>query len=86
MLTAGPVLSTIKVELGPAAAAKLPALSDAVPAASEIPSEPSPVMELIVTVRVVPEPVTATVPEALPVAFSVTLPAASVLALKLVSE
>ena len=45
----GAVLSTMKVALA-AAGAVLPALSVAVPAAIEIPSEPSPVMLLTVTV------------------------------------
>jgi len=75
----GAVLSTLNVLLGPAAGAVLPAVSDAVLAAIEIPSVPSPVILEIVTVRVVlPVPVTATVPLAVPVLFSVTLPATSV--------
>jgi hypothetical protein len=83
--TVGGVLSTRKVVLGPAAAALLPAVSVAVPAAIEIPSVPSPVRLLIVIVRVVPEPVTPTVPLAVPVLLRVTFPVASVLALKFVS-
>ena len=79
------MLSTVKVVLGPAAGALLPARSVAVPAAMEIPSVPLPVILLIVTVRVKPVPVTATVPVAVPVVFRVILPVASVLALKLVS-
>ena len=55
----GAVLSTVKVPLGPAAGARLPARSEAVPAAIEIPRLPLPVMLLIVTVRVRPEPETA---------------------------
>ena len=55
----GAVLSTVKVALGPAAGARLPARSEAVPAAMEIPREPLPVMPPIVTVRVRPEPETA---------------------------
>ncbi len=81
----GAVLSTVKVALGPAAGARLPARSEAVPAAIEIPSEPSPVMPLMVTVRVRPEPETLTVPLAVPVLFSVMLPQAKVLVLKFAS-
>ncbi len=74
--TVGGVLSTSKSALGPAAGAKLAALSLAVPAAIEIPSVPSPVMLLIVTVRVVlPEPLTETEPLAVPVLFNVTFAA-----------
>ena len=76
METVGAVLSTLKVVLGPAAAAVFPALSLAVAEAKEMPKVPSPVIELIVTVLVlVPEPLTATVPSADPVLLSVTLPA-----------
>jgi hypothetical protein len=85
LVTVGVVLSTRKVVLGPAAAALLPAVSVAVPAAIEIPSVPSPVRLLIVTVRVTPDPVTPTVPFAVPVLLSVTSPVASVLVLKLIS-
>ncbi len=78
MLKVGTVLSTVKVALGPAAAAEPIALL-AVPAAIDIPSVPSPVRPLIVTVRaVVPVPLTATVPLAVPVLFNVTFAAASV--------
>src|SRR6266516_2372558 len=67
----GAVLSTVKVVLGPAAGAVLPAVSLAVPAAIEIPSVPSPVIPERVTVRVVvPLPDTATVAPAVPVAFN----------------
>ena len=53
--------------------------STAVPAATEIPYVPSPVMLESVTVReVVPDPVTATVAVAVPVVFRVTLPVARV--------
>ena len=72
--TVGPVLSTVKVALGPAAGARLPARSEAVPAAIEIPREPSPVMLPMVTVRVRPEPETLSVPLAVPVAFRVMFP------------
>ena len=48
----------MKVALGPAAGARLPARSEAVPAAIEIPRVPLPVMLLMVTVQVRPEPVT----------------------------
>ena len=44
------VLSTVNVVLGPAAAAVLPARSDAVPAAMLMPIVPEPVMLEIVTV------------------------------------
>ena len=44
------MLSTVKVALGPAAGARLPARSVAVPAAIEIPSVPLPVMLPMVTV------------------------------------
>ena len=81
----GGVLSTVNVALGPAAGAVLPAVSDAVPAAMEIPMVPSPVVFVIVTVRVVPEPETNTVPFAVPVLFKVTVAGASVLALKCAS-
>ena len=54
----GGVLSTLKVVLGPAAGAELPAVSVAVPEAIDMPSVPSPVMLEMVTVLVVPEPVT----------------------------
>ena len=83
--TEGSVLSTMKVVLGPAAAARFPAMSLAVPAASEMPSVPSPVIEPIVTVRVLPAPLMLTVPLAVPVLLSVTSAVDSVLALKLVS-
>src|SRR6266478_4285929 len=82
----GAVLSTVKVVLGPAAPALLPAVSVAVPAAMEIPSVPSPVMPERLTVRVLPVPVTPTVvASAVPVLFNVMLPDDSVLELKLVS-
>ena len=78
----GAVLSTVKVPLGPAAAAVLPAVSLAVPAAMEMPSVPSPVMLERVTVRVEPEPETLTLlAEAEPVEFTVTLPELSVMEL-----
>jgi hypothetical protein len=72
----GPELSTVNVALGPAGDAWLPALSLAVPAAIEIPSVPSPVILLIVTVGVaVVPPVTATFPEAFPVELRIMSPA-----------
>ncbi len=75
METDGAVLSTLKVVPGPALAAVLPAVSLAVPAAMLMPSVPSPVMLLIRTVAVVLVPLsTLTVPLAVPVLFSVTLP------------
>jgi len=78
--------TTLNVVDGPDAGAVLPARSDAVPAAIEIPNVPVPVMPEMVTVRVVPEPETPMVPDAPPVEFSVILPVASVLELKLASE
>jgi len=83
---AGAELSTVKVALGPAAGVRLPAVSEAVPAAMEIPIVPSPVMPERVTVRVVPVPVMPIVVAlAVPVVFSVMFPDASVLELKNVS-
>src|SRR5439155_21297041 len=73
LLMAGPALSTVTVALGPAARAGLSAVSVAVPAAREIPSEPLPVMVESVTVRVVPVPITATDAVAVAVVFSVML-------------
>ena len=71
--TTGGVLSTLNVALGPQAGALPPPLPVAVPAAMDMPMVPSPVILLIVTVRVVlPEPVTETVPLAVPVLFRVT--------------
>lgn len=75
------VLSTVKVPLGPAEAAELPARSVAVPAAMLMPIVPEPVMLEIVTVRVaVPLPLTETEPFAVPVRFRVILPDANVTA------
>src|SRR5438552_1661143 len=81
---AGPLLSTVNGVLV-AAGAALPARSVAVPAASEKPSVPLPAMLESVTVRVVPVPVTPIEAVAVPVAFTVMLPAESVLALKFAS-
>lgn len=81
----GAVLSTMKVGLVPDAGAILPARSLAVPAAMDIASVPSPVMEEMVTVRVEPDPVTEIVPLAVPNRFSETLLADRVLTLKLAS-
>ena len=83
--TVGFVLSTEKVVLGPAAKVLFPAVSVAVPAARLMPKVPSPVMLEIVTVRVRPVPVTATVPLAVPVIFNVMSEVAKVLALKFAS-
>src|SRR5206468_11842320 len=79
----GGVLSTVNVELGPAATALLPAVSVAVPAAMEIPRVPPPVIPEIATVRVVAVAVvTVTViASAVPVLFSVMSPAESVMML-----
>ena len=76
---------TVKVVEGPAAPAVLPALSEAVPAAIEIPNVPVPEMEEIVTVRVVLLPDTAKLPVAVPVVFSVIFEVLNVLVLKLAS-
>ena len=84
-LIVGAVLSTVNVPLGPVAGARFPAESLAVPAAIEIPKVPLPVMPEIVTVRVVPLPVTPTEPLAVPVAFNVMSAVLSVLALKFAS-
>ena len=85
MAIVGAVLSTVKVVEADEAGAEFPARSVAVPAAIEIPNVPSPEILEIVTVRVVPEPDTPTVPLAVPVLFKVILPEASVLELKLAS-
>ena len=80
MFMPGPVLSTVKVALGPAAGAGLPTPSTAVPAAIDIPIEPLPVMLLIVTGLVLlPDPVTDTVPLAVPVVFRLMSPGARVI-------
>ena len=79
-IAAGKMFSTRKVALGPAAGARLPATSRAVPAANAIAISPSPVVSEIVTVRVTPVPATVTRPAAaLPVAVTVTSAAVSVL-------
>ncbi len=85
MVTVGRSASTLKVALGPAVPAMFPALSVAVPAAIEMPSVPVPVRLLSVTVRVLPEPETPTVALAVPVLFSVMLPAKRVIASRLAS-
>ena len=82
---AGGVLSTVTVKLGPAAGAVLPAVSVPVPAAMEIPKGPSPLISLRVTVRVVPEPDTASVPVAVSGLTRVRSPAASEAEAKLAS-
>ena len=80
------MLSTVKVLLGPAEGAKLPAASDAVPAATEMPKVPSPVTPDRVTVaQAVPDPLTDTLALAVPVVFSEMFPATRVLAAKLAS-
>ena len=81
----GAVLSTVKVALGPAAGARLPARSVAVPAAMEIPREPLPVMLPMVTVRVRPEPRDAHRAVGGPRLFRVMFAAARVLELKFAS-
>ena len=80
IVTVGGVFPTANVPLGPVAGAKLPARSLAVPAAIDIPNVPSPVIPEIVTVRVLPLPLTAIVPLAVPVLFNVTAEAINVLA------
>ena len=86
MLMVGAVVSTWNVLLGPAAGALLPAVSEAVPGAIEIPRVPSPEIPLNVTVRVVPVPASAlTVALAVLVLFNVMSLAESVLALKFAS-
>ena len=79
MVTVGGVFPTAKVPLGPAAEAKFPARSLAVPAAIEMPNVPSPVIPETVTVRVVPLPLIPSVPLAVPVLFNVTAEALNVL-------
>ena len=78
-LTVGAVLSIVATVLGPVAAAKFPTASVAVPAATVIPRVPSPVTPETFTVRdVVPDPLTETIPFAVPVLFSVMFAAAKV--------
>ena len=68
------MLVTVKVVLGPAAAALFPTASTAELAVILIPSVPLPEILLSVTVRVdVPAPVTLTVALAFPVVFKVML-------------
>src|SRR5438132_1318522 len=84
--TIGRVLSTLKVVLGPAASVRLPARSQPEPASIEMPSEPSPLMLLMVTVRVAPVLLSKlSVPPAVPVVLRCTLVVDSVLDLKLAS-
>ena len=72
-------MSTENVVEGPAAKVRFPAVSEAVPLAIEIPRVPSPVILEIVTVLVdVPDPVTFTVPVAVPVVFRVMSPLSNV--------
>src|SRR5579871_2168914 len=76
----GGVLFAANEPLGPNAATLLPAMSLAVPAASDMLRLPVPVMLLITTVRTVALFVTMlTTPLAVPVLFKVTLPAAKVM-------
>ena len=87
MLIVGGMVSTEKVALGSAAGARFPARSLAVPAVMDIPRVPFPLIELMVTLRVMPLTVsTDTVPVAVPVLFSFTFAAIKVLALKFASE
>jgi hypothetical protein len=82
----GDMLSTSKVALGSTPRYEgFPPESVAVPGPMEMERVPSPVMELMVTVRAVnPDPDTPMVPVAFPVWFRVTSPAASVMAEALV--
>ena len=77
--------TTVNIADGPAPGAVLPAISEAVPDAIVMPRLPPPLMLFMVTVRVAPVPVTASVPVALPVAFKVILLVDSVAALKAAS-
>ena len=90
MLMVGGVVSTRKVALGPAAGARFPAVSEAVLAAMEIfrvpVPEPPPEIAEMVTVRVLPVPVTLTVPLAVPVGVRVIFAGTKVLDAKLASE
>jgi hypothetical protein len=76
---------TVNVLLAVEAGAKFPAVSLDVPDAMLMPSVPTPVILLMVTVRVLPLPETPTVPLAVPVVLSVILLVPRVLALKFVS-
>ena len=78
----GAVLSTLKVDDGPVAAAELFAASVAVAEAIEIETVPSPEQEDSVTVRVVlPAPLTALEQDAVPVVLRLTSDPARVTAL-----
>ena len=84
--TIGAELSTANVALGPAARARLPATSEAVPEAIEIPRVPLPEMPDSVTVRVVPLPETTMLLAVAPLPFKLMLPEERVALLKLASE
>ena len=84
-MTNGAVLSTMNDVLGPAGEARLPALSVAVPPATEIPIVPSPAMLDRVTVQLVPEPLMSKEAVAVPVVLRVMSCGESVLTLKFVS-
>ena len=72
IVTVGAVLSSVNVLEGPAAAAVFPAESEAVAAAREIPTAPSPEQDDRVTVRVAePAPLTAAEQAAVPDALTV---------------
>ena len=77
-------VTTLKVDEVDAGAV-LPALSEAVPAAIEMPKVPAPVIPEMVTVYEVPEPDNPTVPLAVLVLLSVIFPSAKVLVLKFAS-
>src|SRR5260370_484968 len=73
IVSVGLVLSAVNVVLGPAASVRLPARSQPEPGSMEMPRVPSPVMLLMVTVRVAPLLLSKlSVPSAVPVAFKCT--------------
>ena len=77
--TVGAVLSSVKVVEGPSAAAVFPAASVADPAATVIPTAPSPEQDDRVNVRVaMPAPLTAAEQVAVPEALTVMSPLAKV--------
>ena len=73
-LIVGALLSTETKPLGPAPGAVLPARSLNVPDAMDIPRAPSPLIELRVTIRVLPEPLIETVQVAVPDVLRVISP------------
>ena len=77
--------ATAKVPDGPAPISVFPARSVEVAAASVMPILPVPLIAEMVTVLVSPVPLTATLPVAVPVVFSVIFEVLNVLVLKLAS-